>query len=198
MFTLCHCHFYLMVFLDYLCIPVDTHLTFYTLKVYLREALFALPQLVEGKRFPDAHEFTTGLVFMEDSVQRTYCSEWCVAQRRKERRRASSLSCSVNLRLSSASFQTLVPSIYLSGQLIKREKFYGGKINILCPYPFPSAECWLCISLYHDHLLKGGGSSLHCPMIYCIQCQGWLVLLVCMCMSLCGRAWPSLLLPISN
>lgn len=190
MFALCHCHLYLMVFLDYFCIPVDANLTFYTLKVYLREALFALPQLLEGRWFLDAYEFKIGLIFREDSVQRACCSEWWVAQRKKERRKTPSISCSVNLTLSSASFQTLLPSVYLSGQLIKRVKFYGGKTNILYPYPFPSAECWLRVTLYHDHLLKGGESSLHCPMMYYIQCQGWLMFLVCIICLCVGELDP--------
>lgn len=135
---------------------------------------------------------------MEDSIQRTYCSEWWAAQRRKERRKAPSTFSSVNLRLTSASFQTLLPSIYLRGQLIKSEKFYGGRSNILCSYPFPSAECWLCVTLYHGHPWKGGGSSLCCSMVYSVQCLGWLMFLLCMFMPVCGRAWPSRLLSISN
>lgn len=130
--------------------------------------------------FLNAYEFKIGLIFMEDSVQRTFYSKWWAAQRRKERRKAPSMSCSVSLKLSSDSFQTLLPSVYLRGQLITREKFYGGKTNILYPYPFPSAECWLHVALSHAHPLKGGGSSLCCPMMYSAQCQGWLMFLVCM------------------
>lgn len=67
------------------------------------------------------------------------------------------------------------------------------------PTLFPQlSECWLRVTLYHDHLLTGGGSSLYCPMMYYIQCQGGLMFLVCMYMPVCGRAWPSLLLPVCN
>lgn len=51
--------------------------------------------------------------FMEDSVRRGYCSEWCVVWRRGGRRKVPSMPSSVSLKLSPASFQTLLPSVHL-------------------------------------------------------------------------------------
>lgn len=123
------------------------------------------------------------------------CSEGCVAWRRKGRRgKTPSTPFSMSLKLSSDSFQTSLPCLYLPGQLIKRKKFCGewdqyppslhfsfiSLKSVACALPFTMTIFWKeeeppCAVLYIVFHTRGG-SSFRCNLMY---------------VPVYGRAWPS-------